>query len=170
MGVIFCAIFVMYARKNAMTKNFSFTTKVITGDQFWSEFEKRTKTDMNIYPNWDNLGDVVRPIDNTELAITMTNIEYKLDHIFDEFFHEAEDEAVKNESGKLKFKLKSVLIIQIFASKPEVKRAYDENVPLQIAENKFWQDYLQYEYKRYKNRLQGNQTTASTDSQQKWVI
>lgn len=54
--------------------------------------------------------------------------------------------AIDNETADMKLTLTPVQITQIFKEHPSVKRAYEDNVPMKMNEQKFWGNFVVSKY------------------------
>jgi len=123
--------------------------KVLTAAEFWDEYGK----DIDVRQSSRGL---VTGMSNTVLNKTMERDNmWSLYQLFSDDIAQQQaqnEEDPSSEPKKLRINLTAEHILEIFIHLPEVKLAYEQNVPLRFDEKEFWTMFLQSHYFKRKRK------------------
>lgn len=123
--------------------------KVLTAAEFWEEYGK----DIDVRHSQRGL---VTGMSNTVLNKTMERDNmWSLYQLFMDDIAQQQAQQNENDDGepkKLKINLTAEHILEIFIHLPEVKLAYEQNVPCRFTEKEFWTMFLQSHYFKRKRK------------------
>ena len=133
---------------------------VLTATEFWEEYGK----DIDVKKSATGQ---IQGMSNAVLETTMTNTHWSLYSAFKEERDRLAAENNDDENGGNKDKktihLTAEKILEIFIHLPEVKLAYEKNVPFNFSEKEFWTAFLQSHY--FKRATTDNRTSGISDKE-----
>ena len=124
--------------------------KVLTASEFWEEYGKDIDvrhSSMGLNPGMSNK------------VLTKTMERDNMWSLYQLFMDDIQQQTAQNEATpdgaepkKLTINLTAERILEIFIHLPEVKLAYEQNVPLRFTEKEFWTMFLQSHYFKRKRK------------------